>query len=68
MLDTNILVASKHAFGVHLSGLVMSRMSSQCGTVGRILNGLGNFPDLYRDRMRPILRYVSGQFSTFEIS
>lgn len=37
------------------SGRVICRMSSQWGICGRILNGFGKGPDLYRARMSPIL-------------
>lgn len=46
-----ILVAAKVALGVHDSGRVMERSISQDGRVGRTLNGFGNGPDLYRERM-----------------
>ena len=58
-VETKIRVASKHAFGVHLSGCVKARMSSHCGSVGMILKGFGSFPDLYLDRIIPILGIVS---------
>jgi len=55
VLDTKILVAASHAFAVHFSGAVIWMISSHRGTVGKILNALGSFPDLYLDNNKPIL-------------
>ena len=44
---------------VHESGRVISKMSSQLGTVDMTLNGFGSLPDLYRERREPILQMQS---------
>lgn len=50
-----ILVAAYMAFGVHLSGCVIERRVSHCGSVGSTLKGFGRGPDLYRERRKAIL-------------
>ena len=57
--EMKILVAAYTVLGVHLSGRVIESNVCQCGRVGRILNGFGRGPDLYRERSNPTLQEIS---------
>ena len=47
------------AAGVHKSGRVMYKTSSQLLSDGITLKAFGNFPDVYRDNIFPISVYTS---------